>query len=101
MDEDIIEKRAMDKRIDRMEVKIDKLIDAVTQLVRVEIVLQTIENRLNSQSEFMKHLDGRIDTIDSKIPIYDMGVGLLKKSIATILTLVLTGVVGSFFLFTN
>jgi vacuolar-type H+-ATPase subunit D/Vma8 len=101
MDEDIIEKRAMDKRIDRMEIKIDKLIDAVTELVRVEIVLQTIESRLNNQSEFLKGLDRRIDAIDSKIPIYDMGVGLLKKSMATILTLVLTGIVGSFFIFTK
>ena len=101
MDEDIIEKRAMDKRIDRMEVKIDKLIDAVTELVRVEIVLQTIESRLNNQSEFLKVLDRRIDAIDNKIPIYDMGIGLLKRSMATILTLVLTGVIGSFFVFTN
>jgi vacuolar-type H+-ATPase subunit D/Vma8 len=101
MDEDIIEKRAMDKRIDRMEVKIDKLIDAVTELVRVEIVLQTIESRLNNQSEFLKVLDRRIDAIDSKIPIYDMGIGLLKRSMATILTLVLTGIVGSFFIFTK
>ena len=101
MDEDIIEKRAMDKRIDRMEVKIDKLIDAVTELVRVEIVLQTIESRLNNQSEFLKLLDKRVSDIDSKIPIYDMGIGLIKRSMATILTLVLTGIVGSFFIFTK
>jgi CII-binding regulator of phage lambda lysogenization HflD len=101
MEDELANRRAMDKRIDRMEVKIDKLIDAVTELVRVEVVLQTIENRLNNQSEFMKHLDGRIDTIDSKIPIYDIGVSLVKKSIATVLTLVLTGVIGSFFIFTQ
>tara|TARA_R110000823_G_scaffold201784_1_gene332636 strand:+ start:11104 stop:11409 length:306 start_codon:yes stop_codon:yes gene_type:complete len=101
MEDELANRRAMDKRIDRMEVKIDKLIDAVTELVRVEVVLQTIENRLNNQSEFMKHLDGRIDTIDSKIPIYDIGVGLVKKSIATVLTLVLTGIIGSFFIFTQ
>ena len=101
MEDELANRRAMDKRIDRMEIKIDKLIDAVTELVRVEVVLQTIETRLNNQSEFLKVLDGRIDAIEIKVPIYDIGIGLLKRSMATILTLILTGVVGSFFIFTN
>ena len=58
-------------RIDRMENKLDKLIDIVTELVAVQSDVRNINLRLNGHADSIKHNDERIDEIDKKIPIYD------------------------------
>ena len=58
-------------RINRMETKLDKLIDIVTELVAVQSDVRNINLRLNSHADSIKHNDERIDDINKKTPIYD------------------------------
>ena len=58
-------------RINRMENKLDKLIDIVTELVAVQSDVRNINLRLNGHADSIKHNDERIDDINKKTPIYD------------------------------
>lgn len=48
----------VEKRFDRLEVKIDKLTDVVADLARME-------ERLVSQSERMTRIESRVDTVEN------------------------------------
>ena len=58
-------------RIDRIEAKLDRLIDAVSHLVEVQADVRNMNLRLNSHAENIKENDRRIDEIEKKIPLYD------------------------------
>lgn len=66
--------QGLSARIDRMEEKIDKLVDAVTELVRVEATLINMDRRLNAHSTEIKSQDGRIDVLEQKAPLWDLMV---------------------------
>lgn len=89
----------LSKRIDRIDGKIDQLIQAVTELARINAVLSNVEKRLNMAEETSKAHDARLDLLEKKAPIYDLvvkGVGavsmLVLVAIASgVLSLVLIG----------
>tara|TARA_R110000803_G_scaffold34529_1_gene75308 strand:- start:4766 stop:5068 length:303 start_codon:yes stop_codon:yes gene_type:complete len=95
------DRRAIDQRIVRVENKIDSLIEAVTELVRVEVTLQTMGDRLNNHSEAIKSMDARIDTIEVKVPIYDLSTSIIKRVGAIALTILVTGIIGSVLVFSQ
>lgn len=65
---------AIYNRLDRMEAKLEKLVDAVTELVRVEATLQNIDGRLNNHSLLIDKNDKRLDVVEQRIPIYNLAI---------------------------
>ncbi len=61
----------MSTDIDRLEVKVDKLIDAVAALAEVQADIKNMNLRMNSHAEGIKELDRRTDEIEKKVPLYD------------------------------
>jgi len=59
------------ERINRMESKLDKLIDAVTVLAEVQSDIKNMNLRMNSHAESIKDNDRRQDEVEKKIPLYD------------------------------
>lgn len=86
---------AITNRIERMEQKIDKLVDAVTELVRVEATLQHIDSRLNTHSELIKQNDLRLDKIEQRIPIYEIIVNWGGKVAMTVSIAIVLAVIGT------
>lgn len=89
----------INNRIDRMEAKLDKLVDAVTELVRVDAQLRNMSERLNNHSAQIKELDVRADAIEVKLPVYDMILRSMGKVFLAVITLIVTGIIASFFVF--
>ena len=87
------------QRIDKLEAKIDKLIDAVTELVVVQSDVRNINLRLNSHAIDIKKNDERLDEIEKKLPVYDILVTVSGWTGRIILTLLITGIVGSYIAF--
>jgi len=58
-------------RVDRMEVKIDKLMDAVTELVKIQSDIRNMSLRMNNHAEEIKDLRDDVENIEKKVPIYD------------------------------
>ena len=81
------------QRIDRMEIKLDKLVDAVTELVRVEVTIQGMSNRLNNHAEQIEKLDNRQDELERKVPLYDQLVEGSKWVKRAAVTALVAGVV--------
>ena len=88
-----------DRRFDRMEAKVDKLVDAVTELVSIQATITNMNLRMNSHAENIKHNDERLDKIEQKLPIYDILVTASSWAGRVVLTLIVGGIVGSFFVF--
>lgn len=69
------------QRIDRIELKLDKLTDAVTSLAR-------IEERLTAHMEGVKKLEDRIDKLEGRLSSIDQLVDDLERSKVHFATLV-------------
>ena len=91
----------IERRFERVENKIDALVNAVTELVKAEVVMKNMEVRLNAHSEEIKHLDKRLDAIEVKVPVYDLSNAVLRKISFTIITLAVTALAGGLFVVTN
>ena len=61
----------MSTEFDRLENKVDKLIDAVAVLAAVQADIKNMNLRMNSHADGIKELDRRTDEIEKKIPLYD------------------------------
>ena len=88
-----------EERLSRMEEKIDQLVNAMTELVRVQEKQNTMLERLNHHSTQIGSLDKRMDEVEKRIPIYNMVVttgGWIAKIAVTV---VIGGIISSFFIF--
>jgi conjugal transfer/entry exclusion protein len=88
-----------DQRFNRLENKVDKLIDVVTELVSIKSDINNIDKRLNSHADGIKQLDSRIDTIEKKIPIYDLFTNTAKWMASIVTAFVIIGLLGSWLVF--
>ncbi len=61
-------------RIERMEAKIDKLVDAMTELVKLQPTINAINERLQSHSIQIDSLDKRQDKMEQRAPVWDICV---------------------------
>lgn len=87
------------QRIDRIETKLDKLVDAVTELVRVEENIHNLTARMNDHSLKLTTLDGRIDAIEVRVPIWNsvakiggtIGTIVISTIVVALLSLIMIG----------
>lgn len=63
-----------EERMVRMEAKMDKLVDAVTELASVNLEIKHMNERLNAHSQLINKNDTRLDTIEQRVPIYNLGI---------------------------
>ena len=86
----------MSTEIDRLETKVDKLIDAVTVLAEVQADVKNMNLRMNSHADGIKENDRRVDEIDKKIPIYDEHIinsNWIRKIVTSSLVLAIMGLI--------
>jgi|SRR5210317_558210 hypothetical protein len=78
------------KRLDRIELKIDKLADAMIALARAEEKLIAIEKNNHSNFERMNRFSGKLDDIERKVNENAHTVGIINK-VAWVTTSILIG----------
>lgn len=78
----------LSKRIDRIDGKIDQLIQAVTELARINAIISNIEKRQDDADNTLKSYDARLDMLEKKTPLYD----LVVKAVGAVSMLVLVAI---------
>lgn len=79
------------KRLDRIEEKIDKLSDAMISLARAEEKLIAIEKNNHANYDRMNRFSEKLDTIENKVEDNARTVGIINK----VAVIVGTGVIGA------
>lgn len=85
---------APDERLDRIESKVDKLAEAIMELVRLE------EKMIQTQQALMRFgmraddIEQRVEKIERKIPIYDMWSGWANKVALLVIAALCAAVLG-------
>ena len=84
-----------DKRLSRMETKLDKLSEAVAEMARMAERLLTIFKRLEHMDAAFKKYDDRVDEIEKQALIRDQKIACAER----LFWMVVTGAVGLAFVF--
>ena len=79
------------KRLDRIEEKIDKLSDAMISLARAEEKLIAIEKNNHANYDRMNRFSEKLDTIENKVEDNARTVGIINK----VAVIVGTGIIGA------
>ena len=79
------------KRLDRIEEKIDKLSDAMISLARAEEKLIAIEKNNHANYDRMNRFSEKLDVIENKVEDNARTVGIINK----VAVIVGTGVIGA------
>lgn len=79
------------KRLDRIEEKIDKLSDAMISLARAEEKLIAIEKNNHANYDRMNRFSEKLDAIENKVEDNARTVGIINK----VAVIVGTGVIGA------
>lgn len=78
----------LSKRIDKIDSKIDTLIQAVTELARINAEISHLEKRLDSSEKVTEAHETRLDLLEKKTPMYD----LVVKAVGAVSMLVLVAI---------
>lgn len=81
-----------DDRLDRMEVKIDKLVEAVLTMTHLHGSIERVEGRVDK-------LEEDVHEIEKKMPLVDALLSMIGKVGGGLLLLLVGGAVGSYFVF--
>lgn len=82
----------LSKRIDKIDEKIDKLIQAVTELARINAVISHIEKRQDTNDKLVESHESRLDLLEKKTPLYDLVVKAVGAVSMLILVAIASGV---------
>lgn len=89
----------LNKRFDRIETKVDKLVDTLSTLVRME-------EKMSSHSQGMQRLGARVDDLEYRLEVIEKRMPLINLIVAgfgkvgiSVISIITLGIVGSFFVF--
>ena len=85
----------MDDRLDRIELKVDRLAEAMVEMARMEERLVTVFKRMESMCDTLKKLDDRLDEIERKALLRGQKIAFAER----IFWMVCTGAVGLAFVY--
>jgi hypothetical protein len=85
----------MDDRLDRIELKVDRLAEAMVEMARMEERLVTVFKRMESMCGTLKKLDDRLDEIERKALLRGQKIAFAER----IFWMVCTGAVGLAFVY--
>lgn len=85
------------RRLDRIEEKIDKLAEFVVQLARVEEKLESLENSRDKMGERIGQLERTQLMIENSLTNHDKILGSLTRLFWAVVTTAASGVAGAIF----
>ena len=83
-------------RLDRIEVKLDKLSEAVISIARAEEKIATLTSFSKQQSEMIQHLTIRIDKLEEAVISNSSTVNIINKVFWIIIAASATAIAGMF-----
>jgi tetrahydromethanopterin S-methyltransferase subunit G len=91
-------KETQNSRLDRIEVKIDKLSDAMISLARAEEKLIAIEKNNHANYDRMNRFSQKLDSIEDKVNDNARTIDVIKKTFWLILGSVFVGLASQYFM---
>ena len=85
----------MDDRLDRIETKVDKLSEAMVEMVRMEERMVTAFKRMDNIVEYQKKADDRLDEMEKQALVRGQKIAFAER----IFWMIATGFVGLCFVF--
>lgn len=86
-------------RLSRIEDKVDKLVDAMTSLVRFEEKISTHTAGMERFGFRLDNLEERVEEIEKVMPLVKLLLASVNKITISIITLITGGIIASFFVF--
>lgn len=91
-------KETQSSRLDRIEVKIDKLSDAMISLARAEEKLIAIEKNNHANYDRMNRFSQKLDSIEDKVNDNARTIDVIKKTFWLVLGSVFVGLASQYFM---
>lgn len=88
-----------EERLSRIESKVDKLVDAMAELIRFEEKMAQCKQDMDRIQFRQDDLETRVEEIEKKMPVINIALAIFGKVGLTIITLITAGIIGSFFVF--
>ena len=85
----------MEDRLDRIETKVDKLSEAMVEMVRMEERMITAFKRMDNIVEYQKKADDRLDEMERQAIVRGQKIAFAER----IFWMIVTGAVGLCFVF--
>jgi len=85
----------MEDRLDRIETKVDKLSEAMVEMVRMEERMVTAFKRMDNIVEYQKKADDRLDEMEKQAIVRGQKIAFAER----IFWMIVTGAVGLCFVF--
>ena len=85
----------MEDRLDRIETKVDKLSEAMVEMVRMEERMVTAFKRMDNIVEYQKKADDRLDEMEKQAIVRGQKIAFAER----IFWMIATGIVGLGFVF--
>lgn len=85
----------MEDRLDRIETKVDKLSEAMVEMVRMEERMVTAFKRMDNIVEYQKKADDRLDEMEKQALVRGQKIAFAER----IFWMIATGIVGLCFVF--
>jgi len=86
-------------RLGRIEDKVDKLVDAMTSLVRFEEKISTHQAGMERFGFRLDNIEERVEEIEKVMPLIKLLLASVNKITISIVTIIVSGIVASFFVF--
>ena len=87
-----------EQRLERIEDKVDKLVDSMTLLVRLEEKFQAHSHGVQRLSKRIEQLEKDSEAIKKILPLLNIILSVFGRVGITIIVLVITGLIGSHFI---
>lgn len=84
---------APDDRLDRIESKVDTLVDAMTQIVRFEEKISSHQAGMERFGFRLDDIEERVEQIEKRVPVYDLWSGWANKILMIVVGLLITALV--------
>jgi len=91
--------RRLDSLENNLSSSLNKLTQAVEKLVALETEHHATRETLSRYGTKLDAHDTRIDTIEKKIPMYDLGMRIMNRIGMIVGTVIVGGIVSSYFVF--
>tara|TARA_B100000963_G_scaffold216635_1_gene188911 strand:- start:1527 stop:1790 length:264 start_codon:yes stop_codon:yes gene_type:complete len=85
----------MEDRLDRIETKVDKLSEAMVEMVRMEERMVTAFKRMDNIVDYQKKADDRLDEMEKQAIVRGQKIAFAER----IFWMIATGIVGLCFVF--
>lgn len=86
-------------RLSRIEDKVDKLVDAMTMLVRIDEKIASHQSGMKRFGVRLDNLEERVESIEVVMPLVKLLLANVNKVFISIVTLITAGIVASYFIF--